>query len=179
MLWCQFSHVINELGVWYHRYDNCHMRCNINATFYAVVIKLCPDCPYQCQKVKEPKFQVLCLQDWQKANAFCALLLLFDNFWLIDINYETNDIIEWVQRYHVPSRNKTLTGHETRYSLCGFSKNIYRPFQWLWHYIERSHRGIDQQAKQEHSTQFQMFLASLVTSDILQYQGIKVLFQYL
>ena len=32
MLWCQFSHVINELGVWYHGYDNnCHTQCNINA----------------------------------------------------------------------------------------------------------------------------------------------------
>ena len=128
MLQGQYNHVINRLGVQYHGYTNRHTRCNINATFYAVVVNLCPGHPYRPKKIKEPRVQVLCLQGWQNANAFCALLLLVDNFWLIDINYETNDIIEWVKRYHVPSRNKTLTGHEARNSLCGFNRKIYRLF---------------------------------------------------
>ena len=87
-----------------------------------MVVKLCPDRSYQHKSVKEPRVQVLCLRGWQNANAFCALLLLVDSFWLIDINYETNDITAWVKRYHVPGHNKTLTGHEQRDPLCGFSQ---------------------------------------------------------
>ena len=62
VFWGQYNHVINRLGVQYHGYDNCHTRCDINATFYAVVVKLCPNCSYQRKSVKEPRVQVLCLR---------------------------------------------------------------------------------------------------------------------
>ena len=174
-----YGHLINRLGVRYHGYDNRHTQCDINATFYAVVVKLCPDCSYQRKSVKQPRVQVLCLRGWQNANAFCALLLLVDNFRLIDINYETNDITDWVKRYHVPGFNKQLTGHEQRDPLCGFSRNIYRPFRWLWQYIDCSHRGIDQQGRREHRDQFLSFLKGLVTSITLQYDSIRILCQHL
>ena len=61
MLQDQYNHVINRLGVRYHGYDNCHTRCNINATFYAVVVKLCPNRLHWPKKIKEPRVQVLCL----------------------------------------------------------------------------------------------------------------------
>ena len=84
-----------------------------------------------------------------------------------------------MKRYHIPGHNKTLTVHEQRDPLCGFSRNIYRPFRWLWQYIDCSHRGIDQQGRREHRDQFLSFLRGLITSNTLQYDSIRVLCQHL
>ena len=144
-----------------------------------MVVKLCPNRSFRSRAIKEPRVQVLCLRGWQNANAFCALLLLVDNFRLIDINYETNDITAWVKRYHVPGFDKKPTGHERKDPSCGFSRNIYRPFRWLWKYIDRSYLGINNQGRREHQDQYQSLLRGLVTSNPVQYDGIRILCQHL
>ena len=107
-----------------HRYYGIHspnMRCDTLKHFYCVLVT-----------DKNDKEYCFCVQYWINVNAFAALIR-YMNLDLQDVEYETDEIMEWVHRYHnvcnptaenpqIFPQNDTLNRY---HAVC------YKPFKYL------------------------------------------------
>ena len=107
-----------------HRYHGLHSpntRCDILKRFYCILVTDKDDEEYR-----------FCVQFWINVNAFAALIR-YTRFVLQDVEYETDDIMEWVQRYH--DVHDTNANHPQMFPhidlVMRYNASCYDPFHFL------------------------------------------------
>ena len=107
-----------------HRYHGLHSpntRCDISKRFYCILVTDKDDEEYR-----------FCVQFWINVNAFAALIR-YTRLVLQDVEYETDDIMEWVQRYH--NVRDTTAEHPQMFPhldlVMRYNSSCYDPFHFL------------------------------------------------